>query len=356
MSGTVISCPAPYAEGGLGRHLAELLAEAKATGQPFQYFATGALRDDAAGSVVTVGWLPWALSCPPVRFSPGWKSFLGGWAFDAAVARRLPPGRSLTGFDGASLGSFRRARAIGYHELHLESAMSHAENVARQVAKAYAAHPIEPTGFLRQALRRCRAEYAEADFIWVTSEYSRRTHLDAGIPAAKLRKRTLTVPDRFRPPASWPDDGVYRVVFIGSLSLRKGVPVLLDAFHKLPGRAELTLVGGSGTRGMRRYLEAACQRDARVRIAPGDPLPHLHRADVCVHPAYEDGFAYAPMEALACGVTVVVSEDTGMKEHVREGVNGYVVPTGNATAIFERLDHLRRHPLRPVVTHNTRIL
>jgi len=25
---------------------------------------------------------------------------------------------------------------------------------------------------------------------------------------------------------------------------------------------------------------------------PGDPLPHLRKASVCVHPAFEDGFAY----------------------------------------------------------------
>ena len=32
---------------------------------------------------------------------------------------------------------------------------------------------------------------------------------------------------------------------------------------------------------------------------PGDPLAHLAGASLCVHPAFEDGFAYAPAEALA---------------------------------------------------------
>lgn len=51
------------------------------------------------------------------------------------------------------------------------------------------------------------------------------------------------------------------------------------------------------------------------------------------------------MEALACGVPVIVTEDTSMKEHVREGMNGYIVPTGCWQAIFERVEHLRRFPL-----------
>jgi glycosyltransferase involved in cell wall biosynthesis len=40
---------------------------------------------------------------------------------------------------------------------------------------------------------------------------------------------------------------------------------------------------------------------------------------VYVHPTYEDGFGYAPAEALACGAPIIVTEDTGMKELVRPG-------------------------------------
>jgi glycosyltransferase involved in cell wall biosynthesis len=68
----------------------------------------------------------------------------------------------------------------------------------------------------------------------------------------------------------------------------------------------------------------------------------LQQADVYVHPSFEDGFAYAPMEALACKVPVIVTPDTGMKEYVQEGINGYVVPTGDWEAILERLEQLRR--------------
>lgn len=344
----LISCAAPYGQGGLGREFAELVAGLRTAGEPVRYFATGIPDGDPDGEAIAVRWLPWVFRYTPVRFSPGWKSFLGCRAFDRAVARRLKPAQAFFGFDGSSLDSFRSARRLGYGELNLESAMSHVDNVRRQLARAHAAHPIEPAGLIGSMVRRVRAEYAAADVVWVTSEYSRGTHLDAGIPPAKLRKRTLRPSERFSPPAGGrPDDGVFRVVFVGSLCLRKGTPVLINAFRRFQGRAELALVGGSGTRGMRRYLEEAVSRDPRVRIVPGDPLPHFHRADVCVHPAYEDGFGYAPMEALACGVPVVVTDQTGMKEYVREGENGYVVPAGDADAILERLEHLRRHPLHP---------
>jgi glycosyltransferase involved in cell wall biosynthesis len=95
---------------------------------------------------------------------------------------------------------------------------------------------------------------------------------------------------------------------------------------------------------MRRFMEPWLEDD-RIRMAPGDPLPALHEADVFVHPTYEDGFGYAPMEALACGVPVVATADTGMKEYIRDGENGYVVPTGKAKPIRQRLEALRHTPM-----------
>jgi glycosyltransferase involved in cell wall biosynthesis len=92
---------------------------------------------------------------------------------------------------------------------------------------------------------------------------------------------------------------------------------------------------------MRRYLDEWLLRDPRIRIAPGDPLPSLELADVCVHPSYTDGCGYAPLEAMACGVPVIVTEDTGMKEHVCEGVNGFVIPTGDWRSLLDRLEYLR---------------
>jgi len=98
---------------------------------------------------------------------------------------------------------------------------------------------------------------------------------------------------------------------------------------------------------MRRFLQRARAEDPRVSVAPCDPLERLRGARVCVHMAYEDGFAYAPAEALACGVPVIVSEDTGMKELIDPGVNGAILPTGDLDALTDALDAA----YRGAVTH-----
>ena len=345
---TIVSCPAPFGCGGLGRHLAELVAEVRSAGDPVRYYAPAVPAGDSDGETVAVGLLPWAFRFTPVRFSHGWKIFLGGWRFDYAVAGRLLRARTVTAFAGAAFCTFRRARRLGCGELHLESPTAHVWHARRRYDEAYRRHPVEGDWLGPRLRARTLAEYDLADVIWVNSEYARQTFLAEGVPADKLRRRALTVDPRFRPPPFRAENLGPQVLYVGSLTVSKGVPILVEAFARYSDpNARLTLVGGSGTRGMARWLLAALARDSRVRVAPGDPLSHLLTADVCIHPSYSDGFGYAPAEALACGVPVIVTEDTGMKELVREGVNGFVVPTGNVDAIHDCIEHLIDHPLPP---------
>jgi glycosyltransferase involved in cell wall biosynthesis len=81
-----------------------------------------------------------------------------------------------------------------------------------------------------------------------------------------------------------------------------------------------------------------------VAFDVGDPLPTYQRSSVCVVPSIEDGFAYVVLEALACGVPVIVSENAGAKDAVIDGENGYIVPAGDAGAIVERLRYLYDSP------------
>ena len=124
------------------------------------------------------------------------------------------------------------------------------------------------------------------------------------------------------------------------------MPLLIEAVGKLADPdLRLVLVGGSDTRAMRRFVQRACARDCRILLKVGDPLPHLRRATLCVHPSYEDGFGYAPVEALACGTPAIVSENTGAKELIEPGRNGAVVPTGDADALAQAIDGCYRGEL-----------
>jgi glycosyltransferase involved in cell wall biosynthesis len=335
----VYACNAPYGRGGLGRHFSELVEQARDAGRLAAHYSPEPRQDDPTGITVGTQLARALLRYTPVRFNLGWSNFVACDQFDRAVRRALAgPLDAFVGFGAQSLLAFARARALGSRRNVVVAACSLVDNVARRHARAIGRYPVEPSWMNDAYRRKCVAEYGAADGIIVASEDTRRTFLDAGVPEHKLLRVHFRTDPRYVPPAHRERGGVFRIVYTGSVTVTKGVPVLLDAFARfrdLP--AELTLVGGTATRAMHRYVADQIARDGRIRIAPGDPLPHLQRADLYVHPSFEDGLAYAPLEALACGVLVIVSEDTGMKEYVREGINGYVVPTGDVDAIVERM-------------------
>ena len=349
----VLACHSPYGQGGIGQHFAQLVDETRFAGALAHYYnaAPHSADDAATGRRVTAAPFGWLHRWTPLRYSTAWASHVKNECFDRRVAARLEdPHECFMGFVGQTLRSFRRARALGFATLELVAVNSHVDNVRRLHDRARRDWGIDGSWLNDAQRRKTLAEYAAADRIYVHSEYTRQSFLDAGIPASKLTRTELRPAPRFRPPVERPDDGIFRVVYVGRVDVTKGLPLLLDAFASLPDPAELTIVGGWPTRRMRQFFRPRIEADSRVRVAPGDPLPVLQRADVFVHPSYEDGFGYAPMEALACGVPVLVTEDTGMKEYVTDGVDGYVIPTGDPDALQDRLHHLHRHPLRPALS------
>jgi glycosyltransferase involved in cell wall biosynthesis len=332
-AGTVtVTCSAPVGGGGLGRHLEELLGAFARRGQSPACICEGQPGSEPPRS----GPVRRALR-PLGRISPAWRLRRVSIAFDEDAARRLPPAEHLIGFNGTSLAQFRRARAGGAGSLGLVSATAHARRLRERHRAARSRYPIErswATGVVRRNLR----EYALADRIYVSSDYVRESFLEHGVEERALATFPLTPAPRFDPSERSAADA-FEVVYVGGFTVDKGVPLLIDAVRRLPHTdLRLRLVGGWKTPGMRRFVSEAMAADARIEVLVGDPLPHLRSASLYVHPAYCDGFAYAPAEAMACGVPVLVSADTGMKELISPGENGLVLPTGDLEALSDAID------------------
>jgi glycosyltransferase involved in cell wall biosynthesis len=338
-----VACSAPFGSGGLGRHLEEIVAAIERRGLPGVCLCPSGppeARERRRGA--DLEYLPPGrgerLAARLTRRSPALRTLLESASFDARAAARSPQAEHLIAFNGQALRQFRRAPRAGHASKTLVSANSHLRRVARQHALAHRRYPLEPSWTGRLLARNLR-EYALADRIHVTSSYTRDSFLEEGFDEQRLTFFPLTPAPRYRPARSANPSGSYDVVYVGSLAVHKGVPLLVEAFGRLAhADMRLVLVGGWGTRGMRRFIEAACAADTRISVQPGDPLEHLRRARLAVHPAYEDGFAYAPAEALACGVPVIVSEDTGMKELIASERDGLIVPTGDLASLAEAID------------------
>ena len=132
---------------------------------------------------------------------------------------------------------------------------------------------------------------------------------------------------------------MFRIVFVGALSMRKGVTYLAEAFARanIPN-SELILIGSQQPE-TEQLLEPA--KGLNVRVTGHIPQPKLSawysRANVTVLPSVEDGFAIVLLQAMACGSPIIATENSGGPDCIEEGKNGFVVPPRDVDALAEKL-------------------
>ncbi|SCD94266.1 Glycosyltransferase involved in cell wall bisynthesis [Streptomyces sp. OspMP-M43] len=196
-----------------------------------------------------------------------------------------------------------------------------------------------------------------ADHILCVSESERRTGQEAGITARWSVIHNGVDLDRFRPGgggdraearASLPlprgaDADAPLVVCVGRLTRQKGQDVLLRAWRRMPvAGARLVLVGDGPDR---EGLEASAPPGVQFTGAREDVRPWIRAADVLVLPSRWEGMALAPLEAMACGRPVVLTDVNGARESLPPGHEEHcLVPPEDPEALAEALTALLADP------------
>jgi glycosyltransferase involved in cell wall biosynthesis len=117
-------------------------------------------------------------------------------------------------------------------------------------------------------------------------------------------------------------EGPY-ILFVGTLEPRKNLPALLQAFSLLRREFPARLVVAGGTGWLSDEIFATARRLALAdgvaflgAIPPADLRPLYCAAQVLVLPSFYEGFGLPPLEAMACGTPVVVSNAGSLPEIV----------------------------------------
>jgi glycosyltransferase involved in cell wall biosynthesis len=194
---------------------------------------------------------------------------------------------------------------------------------------------IDPRGIAKEL-----AEYAEADLITVPSTFARQTFVERGIASSRLAVLRYGVDLSAFTPA--PDRRVeegFRVLFAGLVSLRKGFPYLLEAARTMAHMPGFAFdVAGAQLPVMRSMLRGTERWVRYLGHVNAVSLPEVHRnAAVFVMPSIEEGMPVVLIQALASGVPVIATPNTGAEDLVTDGVEGFIVPPRSAEAIAERL-------------------
>jgi glycosyltransferase involved in cell wall biosynthesis len=292
------------------------------------------------------------LHAPYMRFAPRYTParFLWEWQdrvwFDRFVAGQLPECDVFCGLSGSGLHSGRRAKSRGAKYV-CDRGSAHIRVQDRILREEFELQGIPYPGVDPRIIMREEEEYEAADLITVPSAFAMNTFLEAGVPRRKMRLATYGVDlGMFHAcTARQPDD--FNVVFVGGLSVRKGIRYLLDAFQQLQCKNKrLTLVGT-----VLPEMEAtinALRHNPRIKVrghVPQEKLKEILSAShALVLPSVEDGLGLVQVQALACGCPVIATQNTGAQDVFTDGKEGFIVPIRDAAAIAERLQRLADDP------------
>ncbi len=189
----------------------------------------------------------------------------------------------------------------------------------------------------------CR-EMELADLIIVPSEFVKHTLVENGILSDKIKLNPFgTFIDEFRfNPNKAIINGEIVFLFMGSLSPRKGLPLLLEAWSEMNiGNASLIIAGYGKIPDGIKLPENVINKGI---IAKDERQVLFDSANVFLFPSFFEGLAQVQIEAMACGLPVVGTKNSGASELVNNGVNGFTIEAGNKIQLKEAIQFFLDHP------------
>lgn len=274
------------------------------------------------------------------RFHSVALSQLGEWmawaAFDHWVARQLPRLRPdmVVGYEMCCAETFRVAKSLGITCVLDAAAFHHAMqdkilDEDKYGAKIWAGKRLR---------RRKQIEVELADKIICVSELARRSYIDSGVDGNRIIVNQVGCDTtKFAASAAPSRSGVPKFVFVGIPVYRKGFDLLAASYARLLVHypdAELHVAGDSAMAGR---LVAGNRVHFHGKLSHDQLSKLLAQMDCLVLPSRLESFGMVVVEALAAGVPVIVSDHVGASEAIRENENGWVVPAGDESALFERM-------------------
>jgi glycosyltransferase involved in cell wall biosynthesis len=191
------------------------------------------------------------------------------------------------------------------------------------------------TDLWKLVLRDC----AEADLLLVNSDFVKKTFIEQGYAADKVRVAYLGVREEFFDlKRDYRMNGPIRILFTGNFDIRKGVRILLEAIRQCRRSGldiRLELMGNLGN-------GAPC-------LQPGDEIFFSHTpfaplkqvaaafasADLFVFPTFAEGSSRSAMEAAAAGLPIITTENCGLP--LQHGKSAIYVPVNDAGCLAEAI-------------------
>lgn len=246
----------------------------------------------------------------------------------------------VIGWSGSSLETIIKAKEKGKIFI-LERGSSHYTDQMNILQEEHEKHKLKykPSFLMWQ---RELLEYELADYISIPSSFVKRTFVEQGVSEDKLLVNPYGVDlSEFRQIPK--EDNVFRIIFAGGGSLRKGYHYLLQAFYELNlPNAEVWHLGSVNDE-IKPFLDKY-KTDKWIlkgHIPQKELYKYYSQGSVFVLPSLEEGLAMVQAQAMSCGLPLICTTNTGGDDLItKDGEEGFVIPIRDIEALKEKILYL----------------
>ena len=253
---------------------------------------------------------------------------------------KYPGIRAVYAYEDGALHHFRRARKLGIHCIYdLPIGYWRAnKKISDEEAELQPAWKGTLNSLADSAAKGALKdeELALADTVIVPSTFVKTT-LNLYPGEKKIVVNPFGVPANISEPRKPTNPNQpLRVLYVGSLTQRKGIAYLFQAVEKAGSAVTLTVVGRKV--GQSDLLDKYCETHRWLPSLPhSEILAEMRRHDVFVFPSLFEGLALVTGEAISQGLPVITTPNSGGTDILRDGQDGFIVPIRNSEVITERL-------------------
>ncbi len=269
------------------------------------------------------------------------------------AASHLPSARILHGQGNYSLPAMRRAKKHGM--ITISDVTGQLAPIRHdQLATTYQAHGRTYREISNFLARRRTAEAHFADAVFAPSDTVIDGLIKCGVASNKIFHIPFIAPQcqtllQFPRPKRTDTD--IRLLYVGNISIAKGIPALLDAWRSLHAsfqsddkgqKISLTIIGRAQpcAKGMVKNLPAGCRWLGP--LPQSEVAKHLLSADIFAFPSLSEGSSLATMEAMAAGCAVITTHDAGSP--VIDHTSGLIIAPRDPVALITAVTTLINNP------------
>jgi glycosyltransferase involved in cell wall biosynthesis len=194
-------------------------------------------------------------------------------------------------------------------------------------------------------IRRDLMEYKLADYIFLPSTFCKETFLRYGTDKTKLIVNPYGVDiNNFRPKKK--KDNVFRIIFSGGGSFRKGYHYLLKAFYDLNlSNAEVWHLGNINEDMQTTFQKYKKNNWILKGTIQQDKLADYYsQGTVLILPSTDEGLALVTLQAMACGLSIICTHNTGVGDIIENGKQGFIIPARKIDILKRKILFMYNNP------------